>query len=433
MSIIKVTLPPGEIPAEGKQVSFKAPCPCDQTEAIQIEGVNYTVCDALGKCVTGIGGVWDVGSIVTVTLSLEQQKAYVQNNAGYSPSNKPTLADVIGSNENLLDNWYFADPIDQRCGTIDVIPPGTAYYPLNSTAQVGTTDRYYPALSDPNNWQIEINGTRYWVYKNTSVKGRGYIGSTYGIDRWLVSEGVSLTVNESSITASGTGMYSYANIQQKICPEVVPVAGTKLTFSILTADGVLHYGTVGMPTYGSSYVTAFELPDGTTGRVYPDSSSAKARAVIFLSLSGSVEIVAAKLELGSVQTLAHQDANGNWVLNDPPPDKGVETLKCATSTADSTDTFANMGAGATKIFTTTVSTSWTASGSYFYQDVAVSGILATDTPVVGVNPGSDNAANVNYSLAMSNVFRITTSANSLRLWARAKPTVAFPIQIKVVR
>lgn len=94
MSVIKVTLPLGEIPAEGKQVSFKAPCPCDVTEAIQIEGVNYTVCDALGKCVTGVGGMWDVGSIVTVILSVEQKKAYIQNNAAYSPVNKPSLAEL---------------------------------------------------------------------------------------------------------------------------------------------------------------------------------------------------------------------------------------------------------------------------------------------------------------------------------------------------
>lgn len=94
MSVIKVTLPTGEIPAEGKQVSFKAPCPCDQTDAIQIEGVDYTACDALGNCVTGIGGVWDVGSIVSVILSPEQKKAYVQNNASYSPVNKPTPAEL---------------------------------------------------------------------------------------------------------------------------------------------------------------------------------------------------------------------------------------------------------------------------------------------------------------------------------------------------
>jgi hypothetical protein len=83
--------------------------------------------------------------------------------------------------------------------------------------------------------------------------------------------------------------------------------------------------------------------------------------------------------------------------------------------------------------TATLSASWTASGSYFYQDVTVNGIQVTDTPIVGIAPGSDNAANVNYSMAFSNVFRITTSANSIRAWARSKPTVAIPIQIKVVR
>ena len=39
-------------------------------------------------------------------------------------------------------------------------------------------------------------------------------------------------------------------------------------------------------------------------------------------------LLAAKLELGPVQTLAHQDASGNWVLNDPPPNKALELLKC---------------------------------------------------------------------------------------------------------
>lgn len=36
----------------------------------------------------------------------------------------------------------------------------------------------------------------------------------------------------------------------------------------------------------------------------------------------------AKLELGSKQTLAHQDSSGNWVLNEPPPDPLAEMQKC---------------------------------------------------------------------------------------------------------
>ena len=51
-------------------------------------------------------------------------------------------------------------------------------------------------------------------------------------------------------------------------------------------------------------------------------------AAIYNNTAVKKVIRAAKLELGSQQTLAHQDAAGNWVLNDPPPDKTLELLKC---------------------------------------------------------------------------------------------------------
>lgn len=92
-----------------------------------------------------------------------------------------------------------------------------------------------------------------------------------------------------------------------------------------------------------------------------------------------------------------------------------------------------VGAATTVTYTANVTTTWTASGSYFYQDVSVSGILAGDNPIVDILPGSDNAANVLYSEAICKVFRITTSANSIRVWATEKITTAFPIQLKVVR
>lgn len=79
MSIVKVTLPGGEIPVNGKQVSFIAPCDCTQTEALQIEGVNYTIVDALCNCVTGKGGRWDVGAVVSVILDVDKKLAYIQN------------------------------------------------------------------------------------------------------------------------------------------------------------------------------------------------------------------------------------------------------------------------------------------------------------------------------------------------------------------
>lgn len=87
----------------------------------------------------------------------------------------------------------------------------------------------------------------------------------------------------------------------------------------------------------------------------------------------------------------------------------------------------------TATYTAAVSATWTASGDYFYQDIAVSGILATDNPVVDIVCGSDNAANKVYSENICKVFRITTSANKIRVWATEAISTAFPIQLKVVR
>ena len=81
----------------------------------------------------------------------------------------------------------------------------------------------------------------------------------------------------------------------------------------------------------------------------------------------------------------------------------------------------------------TVGTGWTKEGSCYYKDVDAPGIDATDNPIVDINPGSDNAANVLYSEAMCKVFRITTSENSIRVWATDAVATAFPIQLKVVR
>lgn len=58
------------------------------------------------------------------------------------------------------------------------------------------------------------------------------------------------------------------------------------------------------------------------------------------TVNSAIKIIAAKLELGTQQTLAHQDANGNWVLNEIP-DYNEQLLRCCMSTADSGDTYAN--------------------------------------------------------------------------------------------
>lgn len=85
-----------------------------------------------------------------------------------------------------------------------------------------------------------------------------------------------------------------------------------------------------------------------------------------------------------------------------------------------------------KIYTVAVGTSWTASGDYFYQDIAVNGITATDNPIVDIKCDSDNAANLVYAENMGKVFRITTSDGFITVWATEAIVSSFPIRIKVV-
>lgn len=77
MGVIKLTLPLGEIPVNGKQVSFVAPCNCLETTGLQIDGELYTVVDTRRKCVTGKGGMWETGAILSVFLDVDSKLAYL--------------------------------------------------------------------------------------------------------------------------------------------------------------------------------------------------------------------------------------------------------------------------------------------------------------------------------------------------------------------
>ena len=125
-------------------------------------------------------------------------------------------------NPNMLDNWYFGNPVNQR----------------------------------------DVSGT---------INSAGYF-----LDRWKLVSG-SVTINTDGITLNGT-------MQQAL--ETAPV-GT-VTASALTQAGV---GEV-VPTYNSATKT------------------------VTVAAAGK-KLVAVKLELGSQQTLAHQE-NGAWVLNEIP-------------------------------------------------------------------------------------------------------------------
>lgn len=163
---------------------------------------------------------------------------------------------------NLLDNWYFGRPVNQR-------------------------------------GQTEYTGE--WIYT---------------IDRWELSDGGgTLTVQDGSIIYASAS-YLFQPIDSDISKQL---AGKTLTISFLYADGTLDIGTSKIASSWDSWTVFLDAGNARlvgvgNGRLW------------VLNTKAGKAIVAAKLELGPTQTLAHQE-NGVWVLNEVP-DYGEQLRRC---------------------------------------------------------------------------------------------------------
>lgn len=165
------------------------------------------------------------------------------------------------SNPNLLDNWYFANPVNQRGQT-----------------------------------SYSVNG--------------------YTIDRWYTAHNISygtLTVDKTAgcVTISHVDDGGFVDFIQTL---ENPAMGI-VTLSVLMLSGNLYSAT------------------GTLGNISLDADEIFIRSgnpnnvVLRCKPGKTISMIAVKLELGSQQTLAHKDANGNWVLNEIP-DYGEQLLRC---------------------------------------------------------------------------------------------------------
>ena len=152
MSVIKVTLPYGEIPVTGKQVSFVAPCNCIEATGLQIDGEFYTVVDTLCECVTGIGRRWDTGAIVSVILDVEKKLAYLSGGS----SSRATVVALTVADWVAGDNGMY----EQTVRT-----PGV----IGSDAQVVVVD---VALSDDTNANAQmLDGFAYSPIPSSIMRG----------------------------------------------------------------------------------------------------------------------------------------------------------------------------------------------------------------------------------------------------------------------
>lgn len=216
----------------------------------------------------------------------EEQKQQVRDNInapapytageGIAISGSVIATKVQPCNRNLLDNWYFGAPVNQRGKT-------------------------------------------------------AYSGAGYGIDRWKAE---AVTPNVTTIKDGYIELSQNALIEQ-ILEEPYSLCEKQVTASILLTTGLYTFTTT-IPSKEELSAVTTDKNLGNTHFVvngndvgYIDLLHTKAHNTMLRlrAYSGyTVGVIAVKLELGSQQTLAHEE-NGVWVLNELP-DYGEELTKC---------------------------------------------------------------------------------------------------------
>ena len=180
------------------------------------------------------------------------------------PDSDETIAEHYRQfcNRNLLDNWYFANPVNQK-------------------------------------GQIE------------------FTGSGYTIDRWR-SYGAKVSINDEYISLSTEGNPTFCQKSE------FDLYDKTLTFSVLLANGSLCTGT-GILASGTAWKNTTLYEDSSI-KLWLQNSDPLFNAAIDIKGNTPVDMVAAKLEFGSSQTLAHKEGS-KWVLNEIP-DYATELAKC---------------------------------------------------------------------------------------------------------
>lgn len=158
------------------------------------------------------------------------------------------------TNPNLLYNWYFANPANQR---------GQMKY------------------------------TESWKYS---------------IDRWLCA-------GDGKVTIADGHCVFYGAVDQGLSVQMSDIESKILTASLLFADGSLLSESAVDTNQSIDIPFWSNIKDTYCGLNSTDLSGHRRFRLYF---NKNTPILAAKLELGDTQTLAHQDSSGNWILNEIP-------------------------------------------------------------------------------------------------------------------
>lgn len=145
-----------------------------------------------------------------------------------------------------------------------------------------------------------------------------YTEAGYTIDRYRLDGTGTLTVTDNGIVITGTGegCSLHINVEQS---QIIPGETYTLSTLVDELDGT------GSIAQWSTPKPALTIGINTLTFV-ANAYSYKGTSVVY-NVVGTVKIRATKLEHSPIQTLARKEGD-TWVLNDPPPNKALEQLKC---------------------------------------------------------------------------------------------------------
>lgn len=252
------------------------------------------------------------------------------------------------TNPNLLDNWYFGRPVNQR----------------------GQTE--YTA------------------------------GGAYTLDRWWAQYDTTLSIVDGGIKIGGKW-----DVQQYF-ENTLPNATYTLSLLYKDRTGSDPLRLIaGNRTDGDIAQTESKDASGILSVTFSTATSNKVYFGFAGSVDNSATIIAAKLELGSTQTLAHKE-NGVWVLNEIP-DFGEQLRRCQRYCVDVTSSL---------IFNSMYGGTLFSTGCDFFVPIPVTLRESGSVPVVICNPSEWQvavvAANEYFTPTSIRVSQIASGAVSLR-------------------
>lgn len=228
------------------------------------------------------------------------------NNAKYYKDQAQTIAGgefvSYGAPQSLT-----AEQQAQARENINAPAPYEAGDNISITGRIITTKAFpcNPNLVDNWYWGNPVN-QRGWAQGNTNFQ--------YSLDRWIAND-LTVSANDGYVTLTQSGQSNLFMVQ-RVEANIYKhgIAGRKVTISALLKDGQLKTATVTAPAYQENTV-AQTVIDGLVLGAYSAQSEHGFR--IFPDVGQSFEIVAVGAELGTQQTLAHKEY-GEWVQNEIP-------------------------------------------------------------------------------------------------------------------